>query len=193
MNGGDHTLWEKVRKEDDSRAFQQIFEKYFDNLFQLAFHKTKSQDLAQDLVQETFINLWKYRKGIKRLENVGNYLATMLKYQFFKEIKNQPIWVNQQEVANLESFHKTESNGFSLMEFEELYELIKTHIAMLPPKTRQLFLINRFENKSVKELALQFGISESTVRTHLNNASNQLKPQIENHLLIIAMFLATMN
>lgn len=192
MNGGDHTLWEKVRKEDDSRAFQQIFEKYFDNLFQLAFHKTKSQDLAQDLVQETFINMWKYRKGIKRLENVGNYLATMLKYQFFKEIKNQPIWLNQQEVANLESFHKTESNGFSLMEFEELYELIKTLIAMLPPKTRQLFLINRFENKSVKELALQFGISESTVRTHLNNASNQLKPQIENHLLIIAMFLATM-
>lgn len=192
MKGGDHILWEKIRKEDDSRAFQQIFEKYFDNLFQLAFHKTKSQDLAQDLVQETFINLWKYRKGIEQLDNIGNYLATMLKYQFFKEIEKQPFWLNQQEIANLESFHKTESNGFSLMEFEELYELIKTHITTLPPKTRQLFLINRFENKSVKELALQFGISESTVRTHLNNASNQLKAQMENHLLVTALVLATM-
>lgn len=71
----------------DHQSFKAVYDFYWDYLFLVAFNKSKSNDIAEDLVQETFINLCKYRSKLAHVKNLRIYLTTMLKYQFLKGIK----------------------------------------------------------------------------------------------------------
>lgn len=189
-NNDDKLLLDLVCQNNDRKAFQSLFERHYDSLFLMALRKLKSRDLAQDLVQETFINFWNYREKMETVQNLEAYLATMLKYQFFKNLNSRKIIFEGTEF--LENTHwKTEETGFSILEFKELYALIETQIERLPSRSKAIFLLHRFENKSVPELAQQFGITESTVRNHLNQTQNKLKSQLQSQLpgLAILIFL----
>ncbi|MDR7131009.1 RNA polymerase sigma-70 factor (ECF subfamily) [Algoriphagus sp. 4150] len=184
-------LLRKVQEEDDNASFKLLFDWYWEMLFHYALKKAKSQDLAMDLAQETFINFWKYRKRIGEIKNLQSYLVTMLKYQFFK-------WIDQEKIIfdELDSIHPSGSyidstDGFKIMEFNELYTFLMDKIEELPVRSKQIFIQNRFENKTVRELAETYCIAESTVRNHLSQADSKLQAQLENNLMAVA-FLSLM-
>jgi RNA polymerase sigma-70 factor (ECF subfamily) len=172
----------------DQKSFKAVYDFYWDYLFSVAFKKTKSADIAQDLVQDTFINLWNYRSKVKHVLDLRMYMTTMLKYQFLKGLKQEKVIF--EPLDNSFEFYQepyTEEN-FSQIEFEELYDQIQDVIASFPNKTREIFSLNRVENKSIKEIAADFGITESTVRTHLSKASSSLKHELKGSYLLAIYF-----
>lgn len=181
-------LLRKIQNEDDTASFRILFDAYWEILFHHALKKTKSQDLAMDLAQDTFINFWKYRKKIGDIQNLKNYLLTMLKYQFFKGIDQEKIIFDALDSAVPNAFSCDSYDGFQLMEFNELYEFLMEKIDELPTRSKEIFLQNRFENKSVKELAETYAIAESTVRNHLSQANAKLQGQLENSLTLLTFF-----
>ncbi|GGF45736.1 RNA polymerase sigma factor [Echinicola rosea] len=173
-----------MASHNDQRAFNTIFDYYWDELYHLAIAKTKCPDLAQDLAQEVFINLWKYRKTIKIKATFSAYLATMLKYGFFKQLAKQG-----KESANgdflAEPYH--EENGFSIMEFNELYDKISEITTSLPPRCKAIFEMNSFQQMSVEEIATSFKISTSTVRNQLARAREVFREQLAEDVSMIAL------
>lgn len=184
-------LLQKIQLEDDDASFKLLFDRYWEMLFLHALKKTKSQDLAQDLAQETFINFWKYRKSIGDIQSLKNYLVTMMKYQFFKWIDQEKIVFDELDSAIPNSISIDDTDGFKIMEFNELYTFLMEKIDELPLRSKQIFLQSRFENKTVKELAETYSIAESTVRNHLSQANSKLQTQLENNLMTVAI-LATL-
>ncbi|MEB2775379.1 sigma-70 family RNA polymerase sigma factor [Algoriphagus sp. D3-2-R+10] len=180
-------LLRKIQDEDDDASFRLLFDSYWDMLFHHALKKTKSQDLAMDLAQETFINFWKYRKRIGEIQNLQSYLITMLKYQFFKWIDQEKIIFDELDSSQLNGSHTDSIDGFKIMEFNELYTFLMDRIEELPVRSKQIFIQNRFENKTVKELAETYCIAESTVRNHLSQANSKLQAQLENNLMAGAL------
>lgn len=180
-------LLSKIQKEDDEASFKTLFNFYWDILFSNALKKTKSQDLAQDLSQETFINFWKYRKNIKGVKNLKAYLLTMQKYQFLKGIDQEKIVFDSLDSAIPSDSFSDNSDGFKIMEFNELFTFLMDRVEELPPKSKQIYIQHRFENKTVKELSETFSISESTVRNHLSQANNKIQFELENNLLTITL------
>lgn len=180
-------LLHKIQYEDDDASFKLLFDSYWEMLFNHALKKTKSQDLAQDLAQETFINFWKYRKKLGEIKNLQSYLVTMLKYQFFKGIDQEKIVFDTLDSATPNVFCSNSYDGFQIMEFNELYAFLMDKIDELPDRGKQIFLKNRFENKTVKELADTYSIAESTVRNHLSQANSKIQAQLENSLMTVAL------
>ncbi|WP_057938533.1 RNA polymerase sigma factor [Algoriphagus resistens] len=180
-------LLRKIQEEDDDASFRVLFDRYWEILFAHALKKTRSQDLAMDLAQETFINFWKYRKRIGEINNLQNYLVTMLKYQFFKWIDQDKIIFDALDSIQPNSSYSDSIDGFKIMEFNELYTFLMDRIEELPMRSRQIFIQNRFENKTVKELAETYCITESTVRNHLSQANSKLQAQLENNLIAVAL------
>lgn len=181
-------LLHKVQEEDDNASFKLLFDGYWEMLFDHALKKTKSQDLAMDLAQETFINFWKYRKRIGEIKNLQSYLLTMLKYQFFKWIDQEKIVFDELDSAQSNRSYADSIDGFKIMEFNELYTFLMDRIEELPVRSRQIFIQNRFENKTVKELSETYCIAESTVRNHLSQANSKLQAELENNLMAVAFF-----
>lgn len=172
----------------DQQSFKEIYEYYWDYLFSVAFKKSKSNDIAQDLVQETFINLWKYRANFGHVSNLRVYLTTMLKYQFLKGIKQERIIFETLGDSHEFQYGSSKNDGFLQLEFEELYGQIQTVIESLPKKTKQIFLQNKIENRSIKEIAKELAITESAVRTHLSNANSTLKQELKSAFTLALVF-----
>ncbi|WP_339925509.1 sigma-70 family RNA polymerase sigma factor [uncultured Cyclobacterium sp.] len=180
-------LLQRIQNEGDEASFKLLFDAYWELLFLQALQKTKSQDLAKDLAQETFIAFWKYRKSLKQIHNLKSYLVTMLKYQFLKWIDQEKIVFDELDTAVPNDFFIDRDDGFKIMEFNELYVFLMDTIDALPQKSRQIFIQNRFENKTVKELAETYNVAESTVRNHLSQANAKIQGQLENNLLSVAI------
>lgn len=180
-------LLQRIQNEDDDASFKLLFDAYWELLFLQALQKTKSQDLAKDLAQETFIAFWKYRKSLKQIHNLKSYLVTMLKYQFLKWIDQEKIVFDELDTAVPNEVYIDGNDGFKIMEFNELYAFLMDTIDGLPQRSRQIFIQNRFENKTVKELAETYNVAESTVRNHLSQANAKIQGQLENNLLIVAI------
>lgn len=184
----DTELFNLMAHKEDHSAFQEIFNRYWDTLFDIALKKTKSPDLAQDLSQEVFISLWKYRQNIKIKTELKAYLVTMIKYGFFKMVAQKDQQFEElNSTGNQEPFH--EINGFSLMEFNELYSKIASITETLPPRCREIFLMNRTQNMSVEEIANNFNITPSTVRTHLAKATGAFKEQLAEDIALAGLLL----
>jgi|TARA_R110002096_G_scaffold101511_4_gene224400 RNA polymerase sigma-70 factor (ECF subfamily) len=180
-------LLQRIQNEDDDASFKLLFDAYWELLFLQALQKTKSQDLAKDLAQETFIAFWKYRKSLKQIHNLKSYLVTMLKYQFLKWIDQEKIVFDELDTAVPNEVFIDGNDGFKIMEFNELYAFLMDTIDALPQRSRQIFIQNRFENKTVKELAETYNVAESTVRNHLSQANAKIQGQLENNLLLVAI------
>ncbi|WP_200979611.1 RNA polymerase sigma factor [Echinicola sp. 20G] len=182
----DTELFRMMSLREDHKAFQEIFNRYWDQLFQIALHKTKSPDLAQDLTQEVFISLWKYRHSIKIKAELSAYLITMVKYGFFKLAAQK-----EQQFEALNATDNTEPshnlNGFSIMEFNELYDKIDTITDTLPPRCREIFLMKRNHEMSVEEIAKSFNISPSTVRNHLAKATGTFKEKLTEDIALASL------
>jgi RNA polymerase sigma-70 factor (ECF subfamily) len=59
-----------------------------------------------------------------------------------------------------------------------LEEKIEQAIASLPEKMREIFNLSRKQQLSYKEIAIQLGISEETVRKQISNALQRLRNQV---------------
>lgn len=56
---------------------------------------------------------------------------------------------------------------------DELRRVEQT-IASLPPQSRQIFMLNRFEARSQREIAILLGVSHTTVEKHIRKALDHL-------------------
>lgn len=53
-------------------------------------------------------------------------------------------------------------------------------IRALPQRTREAFLMHRFESQTYRQIAARLGVSVSMVEKHIAEALRQLKTSVEN-------------
>ena len=58
---------------------------------------------------------------------------------------------------------------------DDLIKKINTAVNNLPPVCRKVFLLNRFEGKKQKEIAVELGLSLRTIESHIYKALQSLK------------------
>jgi RNA polymerase sigma-70 factor (ECF subfamily) len=70
----------------------------------------------------------------------------------------------------------------------ELEGIIQESISNLPPKTREVFIKKRFENKKNAEIAQEMGVSLKAVEAHITKALRILKTKLSDYLSLIICF-----
>lgn len=65
---------------------------------------------------------------------------------------------------------------------------IRKAFEKLPPKTREVFFMNRFDGKKTVAIALEMNISARTVETHITHALKILRDELKDYLPLILLF-----
>lgn len=65
---------------------------------------------------------------------------------------------------------------------EEIQRIVQDVLKTLPEKTREIFLLSRYENKTVKETALQVNLSPKTVEYHISQSLKALRIALKDYL-----------
>lgn len=156
---------------------QKIYREYFSRLCVYAAFFLGSEEDAKDVVAEVFLNL--LRSGQVKISNIDGYLLKSVRNGCIKYLKTR-VSSRPQKVKLLETVASAMSETCCIQADND--RLFKSALDELPKRTRQIFILNKQEDLSYREIAEMLNISESTVRVHIFNAVNFLSEKLKKEL-----------
>jgi len=157
-------------KNGDILAYNELFEKNYSRLFNYILKLSNNREVTKDVLQESFMKLWEKRELINSNFSIENYLFKICHNEFLLHIRQT----------------NKERSLLDELKFEIAYDLytenessridrIKENIDKLPKRTKEAFVLSKYENLKYKEIAIQMGISIKTVEKHISKALKFLK------------------
>lgn len=156
--------------------FKKIFDTYYHPLKNFLYYKLGDIDVAEDMTQEVFIKAWD-KKDTILLETVRSYLykiANNLAINHFKSAKNRFEF-------KLEGHDRPVSESPEyVMENAEFAERLNQALAKLPETQRVVFLMNRIDDLTYREIAERLELSVKAVEKRMQGALEGLRDVIKS-------------
>ncbi|WP_367209077.1 RNA polymerase sigma factor [Sphingobacterium sp. R2] len=173
---------------DDERVLIEIYDRYWDKMLAVACNRLGNLQEAEECVQDVLCKLWKLRSTFSlQNEKLSSYLARAVRNQTFNI-----IYQNKQKRQKLAGYSPQEDVIDSIsperkLIIQELQQQIDKAIKNLPPQCQLVFVMNKNEGLTTKEIADKLNLSENTVKSHLKKAKKDLGNNTE-FLTIIVFF-----
>lgn len=163
-------LIEKLR-QGEIQAYEYLFDQYYDWLCNYIFQLSGDRNLSKDIVQDVMVRIWEKKKQITIKGSLKGYLFKSCHNQFLQQLrkqKKQPDLLDKiRWDAIYESyFEQKEDDTYLNSTLVKLEELIDK----LPPKCKEIFIMNKLERRKYREIAQDMGISIKTVENQMSKA-----------------------
>ncbi len=166
-------------------AFKELYERYWYYTYRIAIKKTGRADIAQEMAQQLFEMLWDKRDRL-HIDNFKAYLTSSLKNLAIDYIRRHILEANYLEKLRLHFSDAGTPAGHQL-EYDELSDTITGLLHQLPHKTRQVFIMSRFEYYTIPEIAGQLNLSEKAIEYHLTKALSFLRKHLKEYMALLAL------
>ncbi|MDO5979021.1 RNA polymerase sigma factor [Flavivirga spongiicola] len=170
-------------KQGDKKAFKIIFEAFYDSLVAYVTTFTNDQQEAKDIVQNCLIILWEKRSHLKDDSLIKNYLFKIAYHQYinhYKKKQYQDKVLDEIKQKTLNDYINAPDDGKNNT-VNRLLHLIEG----LPPKCKQVLLLNKKEGKKYKEIAELLGVSIKTVESQMRIAYQKIRKGFNDDELIL--------
>jgi len=173
----------------DSLAFAHVVNVYQERLLHFSLHYLNNREVAKDVVQDVFTIIWEDKEKLSRVNNLSSWLFTLAKNQSLKRIER--IKVSQKYLSKLQHRQlnliqdSLSHLDTSPLIFDEIDSIFKKTVAKLPPQSKRIFEMSRFENKKNWEIADELNISIKTVEAGITKALKLLRPALKQYLPIV--------
>ncbi|UJH67370.1 RNA polymerase sigma factor [Allomuricauda sp. SCSIO 65647] len=160
----------------DKKVFNELFDLNSESLRNYLYYQCGDLQQAEDLVQDAFIKLWKNCKKIL-FEKARGFLFKVAKNAFYNQVDHQKVMLKYAKRPQKNS--NTETPEFQLEE-KEFLERLQNAIANLPEGQREVFLLNRMDQMTYKEIAEFLGVSQKAVEKRMHKALVKLRKVVKN-------------
>lgn len=176
-------LVREVREDGSRQAFEKIFRAYFKRLHGFAYSYLMQTETAEDVVQSVFLKIWSQRETWDPPGTVKQYLFNAIRNEALNKIRHQNI-VQETEADVFETFKelKNQTHAEDDYNLRELQAEIQKGIEALPPRCRQVFILNRRSGLTYSEIAKYLDISINTVNTQMGRALKSLRNHLSDYL-----------
>jgi RNA polymerase sigma-70 factor (ECF subfamily) len=178
----------------EQNNFNSVYTAFFRKSYLYVKSYVHDEAVAEDIVSESLVKLWTILKKEEEVK-IAPLLFTILKNSALDHLKRE-----KSKLSALENI-----SGLSQREMEirlstlnvsdpgeifstEVAQIVQRTLAGLPPKTRHIFEMSRFEGKPYKEIAECFGISVKAVDYHIYQALSVLRVSLKDYLPVWFLF-----
>ena len=155
--------------------FKLLYDEYFDAIRRYLYYRSNDSELSTDIAQEVFMRVWekqiKYEPG-----RTKSLLYKMAGDMFVSQIRKNKVADKYRDSVNLE--FKSDQSPEQKIEYEELKKNYERSLANLPDKQRTVFLMNRLEEMTYKEIAQRLELSVKAVEKRMSLALSELRKAI---------------
>ena len=177
----------ELLKNSDKKAFEEIYRRYWAAVFRYAIGKVHTQQVAEDLCQDLFVSLWQ-RRAVVTIKNIEAYLIQATKYGVLNHIRLKIQDRKHLSVANVQPEFVASQNRAGLQNLMHAWDKA---LALLPPKTGEVFRLSKLEDYSNKEIAGVMHITEKAVEYHITKSHKIMRLQLRDFIVFIAAFAAS--
>jgi RNA polymerase sigma-70 factor (family 1) len=163
----------------DEDAFRIIFGHYWDKIYSTAFMFTKLPELSEDMTQDVFAKIWVRREKLATVEKFESYLFIIARNLIFDRLHKEVYTVKYHRYYE-EYFSDPALPPNDKIEFKELENIIEEGISKLPVQQQKAFRLSRFWGMNHDQIAVEMGISRSSVKSYIVRAILTLRKYLAN-------------
>ncbi len=171
----------------DKKTFESLFREYYPYLTSFARKYVDDIDDCKDIVHNVFVNLWNRKDTLHTETTLKSYLFTAVQNRCLNYIRDRKKIVNYQLPQEQEQIHDY-LDSTDYLEQAELEAKIKKAIDDLPEKSREIFILNRFEGKKYAEIANLKGVSVKAIEAQMSKSLKLLRKALSEYLPAIVSF-----
>ncbi len=149
-------------KQGDYQSFNRLFFKYYASLCSYVSSIIDDSLASEDIVQNLFVKFWSDRKKITIHKNIENYLFKAAKHGAFNYLRSETTRKKAMEKVVLMDFPDEEYS-----KQEEFLLKLEECIEQLPERSKEVFLLHRFEGLKQKEISEKLNTSVKTIKNQV--------------------------
>jgi RNA polymerase sigma-70 factor (ECF subfamily) len=170
-------------------AFRKLFDSYKERFYAVAFKMTRSDEAAKDIVQDVFMNIWKNREHLLKVDHPSSYFFTAVYrkvYHHYRRLASERKFL--QSAAAVKEIENTTDETVLTNEYKEW---ISRAITQLPPRQKLVFRLSKEDGMNRKDIARQLEISPNTVKNHLSDALKFIHSFLRKSSLFLLMVICS--
>ena len=168
-------------KQSSSNFFSSFFQQNYDALVRFLALKLRDSEEAQDIAQDAFYQVMRV-KNAEKMEYTRAYLFQTAANLALNRIRKQ----NRQErynsdvasAANPEQEGMIASPERAAVARQQLQK-VEEALNRLPKKCRRAFLLHRTRHMTYQQIAVEMGVSVSTVEKYMIRALEQCRKKVQ--------------
>lgn len=172
-------------KSGSKSAFEKLYNQYSGKVYHFLLRLTNGNEWqTEELVQRAFIKVWENKEKINPEKSFLSYLCTISKNMFLNELEHQMVEHLYRDYLKQEESY----NGYEVdreINLKVLEEIIDKLAMQLPPARKKIFLLSKKKHYSIKEIAAELDLAESTVQTQLSKAVAFMRKGLSKYYLLL--------
>ena len=173
----DIELFELLKKEEKTakQAFAVLYARHSSRVYAYCRRYLGNREEAQDAFQETFVKFYNSAFQERNMTNVSAFLLKIARNQCSNAKRKD------KEVTIFEDYMLPETGG-NKNEKEELLELIKMAMELLPDEYKDIFILREYDGLSYSEIAELTGMSMPAVKVRIFRAKKKVREILAPYL-----------
>mgnify|MGYP002424122244 CR=1 FL=1 len=171
----------------NEKAFRKLFDSYKERFYAVAFKMTRSDEAAEDIVQDVFMNIWKNREHLLKVDHPSSYFFPAVYRKVYHHYRR--LASERKFLQSASAVKETENTTDEMVLAHEYKEWVSQAITRLPPQQQLVFRLSKEEGMNREDIARQLEISPNTVKNHLSNALKFIHAFLRKSSLILIIIM----
>lgn len=171
---------------NDGLAFEHLFRCNYAGLLAYAFTLVNDDQEAKDLVQNAFLRLWEKRFQLHD-SALRQYLFTMVHNEFIDLCRRKKVRNNL--LAQIKANALRQLVDYPDNQEQEKMDRLREQIANLPPRCRQILIMNKRDGMKYREIAEELGISIKSVESQMRIAFQRIRENMNRPTAVFMLII----
>ena len=166
----------KKLAEGDIAAIEVLYIRYAPQVKSFVLAILKNESDSEDIVQDIFLKVWEERDKLTNVRSFRSYLYSMIRNMVYNKLKKRAVHQRYFAFAGKE---RVSVNPENRIVTKDLLTHIQTEIENLPKQQRDIYMMNREDSLTYKEISDRLGVSPKTIQYHIGKVLSRLKTAIK--------------
>jgi RNA polymerase sigma-70 factor, Bacteroides expansion family 1 len=184
---------------NSEQLFGTFYNTYYKRFLRYAYYYVNDRHIAEDITHDALVYYWENRERLSPETDVLGYILLTVRNKCLNHLKHMQVEIDySRKYAELQDWEikarimTLEDVDYADIFTQDIIRIVTESLAKLPAQTREIFLQNRFENKSRKDIAREMNVSLQKIDYHINKANNQLTKDLRDYLLLLLLIFQKM-
>ena len=176
--------------------FGVFYNTYYQRFVRYAFYYVNDLPTVEDMTHDALLYYWENKHRLPVDTDVLGYILQSVKNKCLNYLKHLQVEIeyskNHTKLYDWEivtRIQTLEDETYGTIFSKDIMKIVMGALDELSDQTRNIFVLNRLENKSRKEIAGILGVSLQKIDYHINKANNHLLQRLKDYIPLIFLFL----
>lgn len=180
---------------NSEKKFETFYTSYYKRFVRYALYYVNDLHTAEDMTHDALLYYWEHKEQLTEEIDVLGYILLSVKNKCLNYLKHLQVeYEYNRKQADLRDWEidarimTLEDETYGAIFSKDIIDIVTSSLSSLPVQTQEIFILNRFENKSRKEIATILGGSLQKIDYHINKANDHLISKLKDYIPFLLLF-----